>query len=455
MTTLAELIVEPPTEGLYMLLHPAQRQAMRLSVRMAVVDNTVARWGSAIWGTDVWASAGGHWEWLDMTGLVRGFEWTRGATGLSDRPEVGTCNMSLAWEDGFLNLVENSTFPHPDFLREGALWQFVVSADTLYSPPPSGGLEEAFGYEVLFTGVVETMREHTAQQWVDAWIDVTLSETASLAAAHDDPEVPVRGYGDNLELRLNRVLGIDPPRSKPWEFGLIGDPTGNMADFVTYQSTNLAQSMLTEAYLVVDTVHFDVYSDRTGAMKVIDRTAEIEWRARPGGDDLVFSLYPDAEVVDTGADTAHIPYGTDDGFGFEKNSDDVANVVIASAVGGTEYSIRDGGSRAKRGQRTTGRNDLLMTDTGGHVQEWAQRELDARRELVLHCGPVKLDAAMGTTIGEALATLDIHTAIEVNVPNRDPVPFVCAGYTMSLLPLDEHGNTVWLAEITLRPTIGN
>lgn len=453
MTSLADLILEPPSEGLYLFLHPDQPVDWFLSVQMAVIDETVARWGIAQWGVDQWAAPGGNWKWLDMTGLVRGLQWTRGATGLSDRPEVGTCMMSLAWEGGFLDLVDNTIFSHPDFLRNGALWRIAISAPGMYGLPAVGDLDDGIGWGALFTGVVESLAEHSTTQWADAWIDVVLAETASLAAAHDDPAVPVRGSGDTLELRLNRVLGIDPPRTKPWEFGLVGTPWGGMADFVTFQSTNLAESMLTEAYRVVDTVHFDLYTDKTGALRVIERDIGNEWSGRVGGDDLVFTLHPGAEVVDTFLGTAKIPYDIDDGLGFEKNTDDVANVVIAAAVDGNEQTVTDSASRKMYGQRTTGRDDLLMLDRSAHVQEWARRELDVRKQRVLHCGPIRLDAAMGSRVGEALATLDLHSIIEVNVPNRDPVEFLCGGYTMSLVPLDEHGNAVWTAEVSLIPTI--
>lgn len=454
MTELVDLVTEPPTEGLYMLLHPAQRVSLFLSVQLAVVDSSVARYGSAHYGQDVYASSGGHWQWLDMTGLVRGASWTRGSIGLVDRPEVGTCELTLSWDGGFLDLVDNSIFPYPSALREGALWRIVVSTENLelYAPalPSAGGLEEAGGFEVLFTGVVESMQEHSTSQWADAWIDLTLAETASLASRHDDAAVPDRGAGDILQARLERVLGIAPPRARPWAFGLIGDPSGGMADFVTFQPTNLAQPMLEEVYRVVDTVHFDAYTDRTGALRVIDRALGFEWRTRPGGDDLAISLRPTAALA---VDTVELPYDITDGFGFERNTDDVANVIIAAATGGTEQVVVDANSRKKNGQITTGRDDLLMEDTGGHVQEWAQRELEARKNLVLHAGPINLDAAMDPLMGEALAVLDLHTIVNLGVPNRTPVEFLVCGYTMSLLPLDDLGNTQWLAEVSLRPTV--
>lgn len=446
MTTLGELVGEHPTFGMYMLLHPDQRTDIYLTVRMAVIDNAAPRWGFAEWDVDNWAAAGGHWQWFDMTSLVRGLTWTRGAHGLSDRPEVGTCNFTLDWAGGYLDIVDNTIFPHPDFLRSGTLWQIAVTAGPPWVDPDSP-------WNALFTGYVETLSEHESAQWADGWIDVTLAETTSSLARLNSAAVVVRGAGDTLTERIKRVLGVDPPRTNPWPFDWGGVQTDDMAGFVRFQSTDLAQPRLSEIYRTVDTCHYDAYADRYGNITVWPHSVGFPLQAFIGPTVLDASLHPEPQTFDS--TTVQIPYDCSNGFGFEKNSDDVANVVTAAATGGLVQTARDGASIALYGEISTGRNDLLMQDLGGHVQVWVDAELTARKNSVLHCGPVHLDAAMGSLVGEVIADITMHRTVPVYVPNRVPVSFEIGGYTMNLVPLDEHGNATWTADISLRPATQN
>lgn len=438
MSDYVDLIAEQPVDGKFMLLHSDQTVDLYLSVQLAVVDSSHSVWDTAVWDTDVWEDDSGGFSWMDLTGLVRGLSLTRGSTGLADRAETGTCNVTLDWAGGYLDLFDNSIFPFPLFLRSGSLWRIAVTAGA----PWTG----VYDWSPLFTGVAESLTERSSSQWADGWVDLVLVETSSLAAQHDDPAVSVRGYGDTLEERLNRVLGIDPPRSKPWLFGLNGDLAEGMAAYVEFQSTDLAASMLTEAYRTADTVHYEIYSDRSGALHAVETSGTLDdWTAGA----RTVKLHPYPEYVES--DVTHIPYDTTDGVGIELNSDDVANIVLASAVGGTEQQAADGVSISLYGQIATGRDDLLMTDLSAHVQDWCAIELAMRKDATLHFGPVSLDAAMGTSIGEALAALDIRKVVEVSVPNRVPMSFSIAGYTMDIQPLDDWGNCVWKAEIALRP----
>lgn len=484
-----ELINQAPIKGRAMHFHKDQNYNLYLSVQLllpvasdlsslwndGVTGNAVwntSNWvtgnASAIWGTAIWydstTGVGSEWSagfgWFDVTDWVRGLTWTRGSESLSSRPEVGTMSMSLANGDGYFNLTNNYQFFATEYLKPGTVVRVVVSHDLTGSMVR----EASPGFEPQFTGIIETLSEKSSSQYADAWLEVTVVETAALAARTNDAAVASAGVSEPLGSRIGRILygtpvvPANPIRPAPWQFGWAGTLTTGLAPTIAYQATTLAQPMLTELYLTVDTALYECFTNRHGALLVIDKyTYTQSWDGRLGP---LNAGFPDSFVLwrydqnqDYGYALTLIPMDLTDGFGLAKNADEIVNTVNAAAVGGTVQTAADGASIGRYGQLSGGRSDLIMENTTTHVQAWADAELAGRKDLVLHCGPVELNASMSSLMGAALASLDLYCRVSMYLDQamHQIAQFKVGGYTMNLTPLDALGNTTWTASVSLRP----
>ncbi|CAN0514716.1 unnamed protein product, partial [Phaeothamnion confervicola] len=104
-------------------------------------------------------------------------------------------------------------------------------------------------------GITKAWNEETDGLRQDRWVDITAWEPIFLLKAINNPALSPIGAGETFAFRVNRIFTAANLQT-PWVYG--GTATA------TFQATTLAQDLLTELDLVVDSVDGHVYPTKGG-----------------------------------------------------------------------------------------------------------------------------------------------------------------------------------------------
>lgn len=210
-----------------------------------------AKYGTAKYGTDVYASTTGDWQ--DVTGDMRGITWSQGTTDPTGKANIGQATVTLANLDGTY-----SPWVSP-FVRAGLLVRFGV----LCTPPLNDFLPALDPYEAFLTGRVDSVNETTTDN-TDAQINLVLVElTADLAP--DMPTPTVLNDGDQLAASMLRLLA-----ASGW--GNQNDMVVPVVNTATTMATTL-DSGSPDARIagLADNAHWDSFADGRGRLMVVVR----------------------------------------------------------------------------------------------------------------------------------------------------------------------------------------
>lgn len=237
-------------------------------------------WGVTKWGAGTWQSATGGRP-VDVTDLLQGLSWTRGASSPGGKPETGTANVRLRNLDGAASPWATAgafVAANRSWLRAGAYVRFGVNhlafsqQDT---PHP--------GYKAFFTGRIESIAESTDSA-ADAWVTLNLVETVADWAAYQVPVFPFGlGFGDNLPDRVAHLLALMnngsgwPGQYNSWSSSGTDQMTADAeiqarlsvsgSPFIpTLQHTTLTTNFWQELQLAADSTGQVIFADQSGAV---------------------------------------------------------------------------------------------------------------------------------------------------------------------------------------------
>lgn len=414
--TYAALVVEAPAAGVGVLTGWGN---WRFFARAAVPNEAYGRFDVDTFGH---ANFSDGWRWYDFTARWRGAEWTRGSSGLDQRPQVGEATLTLDNNDGALSRYNSaSSWPSaPTYLGPDLLVQF-------------GWRDQVAGtWRPAFTGLVDEAEDDQAEGDADRWATWSLVETTAALALVDGAEQDVQGTGEDVFDRLDRLL-----TDAGWEYG-TGTNFGGSFINPTLQGTTLAGNRLSEIYLTADTGFVDAFADRYGRLDTWAKGFGTPWTLDDGTTRVAGSESLSTAVVSGSTyrfqPWAKAPKVTDSKVG-------MFNVVSIARAGGVARGEQDGPSVGLNGPSAYSRFDLLM-DSDDDLDAWMSYFLLFFANNTLHMGDVDLMPELDTVRGlEAISRLDLGlTWLAYRTSPRQPawadVVFstLITGYTVSTAP---------------------
>lgn len=302
MTLLADLLLQAPllTDGV-----PLGWEEDYLGWRF-YIQVAVAPAGSVlpfVLGTSVLGGV----RWTDLTKSCQGISWSRGGEP-AQRPIAGELSLRLDNRQHVWHPWQSS------YHGPGSLTRVCISDGT--------------NIRYCWTGLTTSWKEGSAGLNAYPWIDVVAWESMFLLnEVNDNALVTPVGAGETIGPRMDRLLAkVD------WQFGCdITHTTGG-----SFQATNLAQDILTETYLTVDSLDATVYPGKDGNLKVRDRSI---------GTDVHWRYYPD----DIDPDSTE--YANDD--------ERLLGTVALARLGGTEINYTNTAIAGRYQKRSTKRDGLI------------------------------------------------------------------------------------------------
>lgn len=430
----------------------------RYAVQVLLPTDTTSRWGVAKWGEATWSGK----QWYDITGYVRGMEWTRGTTTFGGRPEVGVATLTLDNEDNQFSpwngvssfqgaaVMDSTGIVFPGYLAPGTLMRSVCfSPSGMVSPTASAGAllpDSADSWVPQFTGIVESWTDESFGLGKDSHVTVVVKETLSTMALVDDLALSSAvGNDDTGIIRVQRLLD-----NAGWPYGDVDDSYFANAfapgSPPLLQSTVMAGNRISEVYLTADSVGGVVRSDRSGKPLIYN----VE------GTPYGVSRGPDRNYM-LQLSHAYVPGGTGASFSAPyiadstkpANDDDIIiNDVTMSYVGGSVRTGQNVVSQQQYGRRTYSRTDLICkTDT---VVDYLIEKVISTSNTPLRLASLQVHNLHAGAY-PAIIGLDIDNRIDVELP---PLPGYTvkapncqiAGYTHNVTPLP--GGLVWTTDIT-------
>lgn len=396
----------------------------RFALQILLPEDAASRWGVARWGQSIWSGL----AWFDITSFLRGASWSRGATSVGSRPEVGTCDLTLEnrnlqfspWNgiSSYRNstVVDTEGVVQPGFFGPGTVLRLVG-----YSP--TGQVEPFFDpteldtasddrWVSMFTGIVSSWGDVSVEKGADGFVEVSLNETFSTLARADAPALgsPV-GNDDLPGARVDRLL-----QAAGWSFGPVVDEldyvTGSSADYLL-QSTVMAQPRISELYLTADSVGGVLRSDRLGRAVLynvypnrlpVGITRGPDRNRIAGIGPLVF------EDVDD-----YFPAYVADSVKSANDDEVIVNVVNYARVGGSVRSARDEQSVSRYEAEIVAQRSDLIGKSDVLVDRIIADIIDSRSRLALRLSELGVHSRHEGSCS-LLLSLDVDEVIDVVLP---------------------------------------
>lgn len=345
----------------------------------------------------------GTLAWEDITGYVRGMEWTRGADEPNGRPRVGAITVEI------FNPTDGRYDPWVKYgpTRPGSVMRagIISSTDT-----------RANGWVPLWTGVVEDWPiEHfgatRSGYRADSSVRVALNETLGELSQVNGTAGSAVGAGEGITARTARLLeGL-------WKFGLVTlwEDDFGVEPSITLQATTMSGNRITELYLSADSVGAIVRSDVTGALLVttndIDRTDRLsEFSSADFGGGAIPLIVLDGSASDhDNAGLWHIMYDADSVV-TATNRDGIYNDYRWARVGGTQQVVEHSVSIGRFGRKTMERSELLSS-TNADVLAVATGACNLTARTALRLENVTVTAMNREYALLAVAAADVHDSV--------------------------------------------
>jgi hypothetical protein len=397
----ADLCSEPLADGHGV---PLGFEDYRIAVELAITTAGTPL-GSFILGTSLLGGA----RWVDVSDDVRGLTFTRGGTPGS-RPVAGELNLQLRNPGGKWSPT------HSTYFGPATLVRIVVGNGTRTIP--------------VYTGITQAWNERTDGLKSNRWVDIRAWEPSYLFGAVNDLALAgVVGGGESLAARIERIID-----AADWQFGFRLIAFTPSSTF-TLQSTNLAQDLLTELLLVIDSYDYVLVPGKGGYVDVRQRATR--W------------LDPTYRTLGT-----QVPIVADS-LTTENDELRLLSGVGLSRVGGAAQTYTNVGISGRYQKRTTQRLDLITNDPGGdddldHVADgYLGRGTETYRPL-----SVNLDCEHGDTVWQFLMHADI--ADLANLVDGDTT---FSGYSIAQMehaigPLNL-GRVRWTATVSFDIEVGS
>lgn len=302
----------------------------------APLAGTAGVWGTSLWNTGTW---GLGLEWTDISAYVRSFSTSRGRQRSTDSFRPGTASLVLDNADGRFS---------PDNLSG----PYVSAGITLIEPLRPIRITARYSSgstRPVFYGYIQSWTE-TYPAMTDAIVTVACADGLSLISAVNRWAQPAIGGGESSGARVHRILD-----SVGWSGARYID-----VGQATMQPTTMANNALTEIDLVTASEGGFAYVEADGAF--IFRDYYARWVASSFGTPVAFGNNPD-----------EIAYSDIE---FDYSTDTTVNVANVAIVGGSQQTVADNDSRARYGDRTWQRNDLIC-EAPAHAYGLAQRRVDS------------------------------------------------------------------------------
>lgn len=276
-----------------------------------------ARWDVGHWDVDRWDYA--SMVRVDASADVASIETFRGRTNPRGRFEAGTASVRLYNDHGW--------------------WSPFIDR------PVAGyaNLEAAIPVEVdwqavaMFRGAAEELVETYEPSPHRAWVEARATDRFADLAAVDEPEGPAVGAGETTGARMGRLADAGG-----WTASRRFD-----AGRVTLQATTMANAVLEDMYLTVDSDGGELYVDADGTLVFEDRD-------HPLTDPRQTTVQ--AVFTDSPQDAAEVCYAD---LSMVSDRATIVNWVSLARAGGSAAVAKNGGSIARYRQRTYTRHDLI------------------------------------------------------------------------------------------------
>jgi hypothetical protein len=383
--TVAELLQQPPAADRGVLIGLGD---WRLVVEILLPNDSTSTWGTATWGSSQW----GVFAWQDITGYVRGADWTRGQDQPYGRPRVGSLTVTLESPgDVFNPWTSVAPFFAPAYWAPGTLIRIGLRSATE---------TRSRGWLPQITAIVDVWKPKRVGNNADRFVTVTANETLRDLAQIDQAAGPATGV-QTASARITELLA-----RSGWKYGLLIEAQNVLAaGGQNMQSSVTAGNRLAECYLVADSADAVFRSDRTGAALL----TQPEYIGTVGDADpilLPLSAYSNrtpnftpliafdwrnwTAVSGTSYACAYLP----DTFESGNTDDSVMNDCRLTRVGGSQQVSRREASVSRFGVRNLTRNDLLNTNDTEILQRaqylTSRRALNSLRVESLELRPLTL-----------------------------------------------------------------
>lgn len=385
-----------------------------------------SRWGIGRWGEALWPAL----EWHDLSSYLRGASWSRGATSVGTRPEVGLAEFTLD-NRGFLFSPWNAVSSWmgtvvrdpdgnvvPSYFGPGTIMRLAVYSQSgqldPITDPDTLDPSSRRSWVSLFCGLVSSWSDATIARGADSFVTVSVEETLSSVAQITVPAVAAVGANDAPLTRLTRLL-----EEGLWRFGPVIDRYLDPLPPVELQlqETTLSLNRITECYLTADSVGAVVRSDRAGQPTIYNRYSSLSAQGVRAGPDAgsiaglaaAGSLSPGSMVVPYVADSV-----------LTQNDDEIIiNTVSLGNKGGTVRTGSVSSSVDIYDPRSFQRSDLI-----GQSDELLDlliaNELDTRALLALRLELLQLHSRQHPGSLSALIGIDVDDLLEVELPPLVP-----------------------------------
>jgi hypothetical protein len=298
------------------------------------------------------------------------------------------------------------------------------------------------------TGIVESWEDDTFGAGADGIVTVTFVETLAAMAKVDENARALEGLNDLPAARIQRLLD-----AADWQYGSVIDSLTEKIASSNYQlqSTDMANTRISELYLTADSVHAVVRSDRSGLPLIYNADGDdgLGYSIRRGPEagrfDVLSWEYQDGYF----GDLFTVAYVVDS-LSTDNDDEVIENDIRMTYVGGSERSGMDNVSRQQHGRRTYSRADLICK-TNSMVDYIIEKRLESRARRTLRLSKVQLHSAHERALIPIIG-LDVGVSVNVTMP---PLPNTLIsvetayvqGMTHRLTPLHGSG-VVWTCDLT-------
>ena len=325
----------------------------RLSVEALLPATDAALWDVTDWDEVDW----GQLAWVDITGDVRGIEWTRGADEYRGRPRIGIVTLTLASPD--------RKFDPWNPLTETAQAGYFAPGTIIRCGVQSATYTGVGLWIPQWTVIVDRWEQTSVGSEADFAVNIIGYETArDLAEVDDNALASAVGAGDTLNERMTRLLD-----AADWPYGYI---ESTQDSGIVLQSTDMADNRLAEIYRTADSTDHTVRSARDGRLMAytFDYPGAVSVSVWPlldvssivlGVDDV--PAFGVSRSLSGGVDYQVVKYDYDT-FRTYPTDEGMVNDARYARVGGTQQVAENADSIARFGRRTQVRNDLLCTTDG-------------------------------------------------------------------------------------------
>lgn len=336
-TDLAARLLDDPATTQGTQINTVSSGALRFVVQ-ALNPNagTDSEWGTALWGTGKWSASVGKWE--DISCRARMVKWTQGAPAPNTKSVVGVSTITLENLDGAVSPWAKSGHYVGDsstsWIRSGLLVRFGVITTTALG----AGLPALATFEPIYTGRIESISDFIDEDQIDAWIELTLTETTVDFGTASPTDQAV------ASTRVLTGAAFDAMVAAGWQYQtalVVPDE-----DAATCATTLQGGSSSQRIDLITDNLFWDWVADGRGRLELVRRHFAVADSGLTFANKPAVGQYPALNVV---------PFS---------NVERLLNTVTAQTVTGAPVVEEDTRSQEKFGAIINGygfpRTDLIL-----------------------------------------------------------------------------------------------